>query len=193
MLPEVSLVPPTLEDVQRLAQWLDDDDVNSFWYGRGEDGLPLHIGYSPHQIINAPDTEWRQVFENEDRKIYAIYTKSGEHIGEAQLVIEWALQEAQLFMLIGRKDVWHQHYGTTAVVSLLDQAYETYELHRVWVDVPDYNEHAMQMCHHVGFVLEGHLRKTHRKDNAWYDSSAMGLLAEEYMRRRPSLMGSATN
>ena len=192
MLPEVALMPPTREDVQRLVDWLNDSEVSSLWYGQGEDGLPLHIGYSPHRVMQAPDAEWRRVFEDADRKIFAIHTDTEEHIGEAQLVIEWALQEAQLFILIGRKDLWHHHYGTAALIHLLDQAYETYELHRVWVDVPEYNEHALQMFRHFGFVLEGLLRKTHRKDDKWYDSFAMGLLTEEYVRRRSRLMGSAT-
>ena len=105
--------------------------------------------------------------------------------------IERVLQEAQLFILIGRKDLWHQHYGTMALVQLLDQAYESYELHRVWADIPEYNEHALQMFRHLGFVLEGHLRKTHRKDGEWYDSFAMGLLTDEYRRRRARVMDSS--
>ena len=192
MYPEVVLVPPTREDVQRLAEWLDDTEVNSLWYGRGDDGVPLHIGYSPHSILQASEPEWTRVFEDADRKIYSIYTTGGDHVGEGQLAIEWALQEAQLVILIGHKELWHQHYGTMAVVHLLDQAYETHELHRVWVDVPEYNEHALQMCRHLGFVLEGHLRKTHRKDDRWYDSFAMGLLADEYTRRRSRLLGQPT-
>tara|TARA_B100000315_G_C14419161_1_gene514699 strand:+ start:211 stop:798 length:588 start_codon:yes stop_codon:yes gene_type:complete len=192
MLPEVALMPPTREDVERLIDWLNDSEVSSLWYGQGEDGLPLHIGYSPHRVRQATDAEWSRVFESDDRKIFAIYTGAGEHIGEGQLVIEWPLQEAQLFVLIGRKDLWHRHYGTMALIHLLDQAFETYELHRVWADIPEYNEHALQMFRHLGFVLEGHLRKTHRKDDKWYDSYAMGLLTEEYVRRRSRLMGSAT-
>ena len=155
--------------------------------------MPLHTGYSPPRILQASDAEWSRVFENDDRKIFSICTTDGEHIGEAQLAIEWALQEAQLFIIIGLKDFWHQHYGTMALILLLDRAYETYELHRVWADVPDYNEHALQMMRHLGFVLEGHLRKTHRKDDIWYDSFAMGLLTDEYTRRRSRLMGTATS
>ena len=191
MFPAVTLQPPTREDVRRLADWLDDSEVTSFWYGRGDDQAPLHIGYSPHRILQASDADWSRVFEDENRKIFSVYIQDGEHIGEAQLVIEWALQEAQLFILIGRKDLWHQHYGTMAVIHLLDQAYENYELHRVWADVPEYNEHALRMLRHVGFVLEGHLRKTHRKDDKWYDSFAMGLLTDEYIRRRSRLFGGA--
>ena len=189
MFPEVTLTQVTRSDVQRIKEWLSDKEVSSSWYGLGEDGLPLHIGYSPDRIVEATDDEWQQVFMDEGRKFLSVYTDQGEHIGEGQLVIEWPLQEAQLFLLIGRKDLWHHHYGTSALIELLDHAYKTYELHRVWVDVPEYNQHALQMFRHLGFVLEGHLRKTHRKEDAWYDSFAMGLLVDEYSRRRARLTG----
>jgi RimJ/RimL family protein N-acetyltransferase len=189
MYPEVTLLQTSRDDVQRLGEWLEDVDVNSSWYGTGEDGSPLHIGYSPSQVLTSSDDEWRQVFEDQDRRIYSVYTTDGQHIGEGQLEIEWPLQEARAFMLVGRKDLWHHHYGTVALIGLLDQAYKTLGLHRVWVDVPEYNEHAMQMCRHLGFILEGHLRKTHRKGDQWYDSFAMGLLSDEFARRRARLLG----
>ncbi len=188
MFPQITLSSLTREDVNRLADWLSDNDVNSLWYGLGEDGQPLHIGYSPQQILEVSPEEWAEFLDDEDRKIYPVYTSEGEHIGEGQLVIEWPLLEAQLFLLIGRKDLWHHHYGTSALVSLLDEAFNTYELHRVWVDVPEYNENALRMFRHLGFVLEGHFRRTHRKDDNWYDSFAMGLLWDEYPRRRARLM-----
>ncbi len=188
MFPEIKLTTGTREDVKRIIEWLDDAEVNSMWYGLGDDGKPLHIGYSPHELLEASDEQIQQVFEDEVRRIYSVYTDDGAHIGEGQLVVESPLMEAQLFLLVGRKDLWHHHYGTMAMIKLLDEAYEDHGLHRVWVDVPEYNEHALQMCQHLGFVLEGRLRKTHRKDGQWYDSSAMGLLAEEYMRRRSRLM-----
>ena len=188
MFPEVKLTTGTREDVKRIIEWLDDAEVNSMWYGLGDDGKPLHIGYSPHELLEASDEQIQQVFEDDVRRIYSVYTDDGAHIGEGQLVVESPLMEAQLFLLVGRKDLWHHHYGTMAMIKLLDEAYEDHGLHRVWVDVPEYNEHALQMCQHLGFILEGHLRKTHRKDGQWYDSSAMGLLSEEYMRRRSRLM-----
>ena len=189
MFPKISLVSPSREDIQRLVGWLDDDETNSLWYGRDQDGFPLHIGYSPHRISGASEGDWSGIFEDENRKIYSIYTEGGEHIGEGQLVVEWALKEAQVFILIGRRDLWNQHYGTMALVGLLDEAFQSFALHRVWGDVPEYNEHALEMFRHLGFVLEGHLRKTHRKDEDWYDSFAMGLLTDEYLRRRSRLLG----
>jgi len=190
MFPEVTLKKTTREDVGRMAEWLNDAEVNAMWYGLGDDGKPMHHGYSPHELFHASDEELGLVVDNEDRKIYSVFSQGGEHIGEGQLVVDWPLLEAQLFLLIGRKELWHHHYGTVAMIRLLDQAFETLGLHRVWVDVPEYNEPALQICRHLGFVLEGHMRKSHRKDGEWYDSSAMGLLADEYARRRDRLMGS---
>ena len=190
MFPEVALTGTTREDVGRMAEWLSDGDVNTKWYGLGDDGRPLHHGYSPHVLLESSDQEMSLVVDNEDRKIYSVYSDEGEHIGEGQLVIDWPLLEAQLFLLIGRKDLWHHHYGTAAMIRLLDEAFENLRLHRVWADVPEYNEHALQICRHLGFVLEGRMRKSHRKDGEWYDSSTLGLLTEEYARRRDRLMGS---
>ena len=189
MFPDVSLVQVTREDVQRMRGWLNDPEVNTMWYGSDDDGFPLHLGYSPHTILESSHDEWQATFVSEDRKILSVYSADGEHIGEGQLAIEWPLMECQLVLIVGRKDLWHHHYGTMALIKLLDEAFSVQGLHRVWVDVPEYNEHALRMFRHVGFVLEGHMRKTHRKNGEWYDSYAMGLLVDEYSRRRARLMG----
>ena len=190
MLPEIRLAGVTVEDVARVEVWLDDPEVNTSWYGVDENQTPIHIGYSPHSMRSASGEALVSTLEDDSRKIFSIYTSEGDHIGEGQLVIEWPLLEAQLFLLIGRKDLWHHHYGSAALIRLLDHAYDGCNLHRVWVDVPEYNENALTMCQHLGFILEGHLRGTHRKNGEWYDSLALGLLVEEYYRRRERLLGS---
>jgi len=182
--PSINLRSPTIEDIERVSEWLADSQVSESWYGMDEHGNPLHIGYSPVDEISNRDGKPLAQVLSASRKIWSIYADDEGHIGEGQLVVEWPLQEAQLFVLIGRKDLWHHHYGTSALINLLDEAFDNLDLHRVWVDVPEYNEHALSMFQHLGFVLEGHLRSTHKKNDTWYDSSAMGLLAPEYARRR---------
>lgn len=190
MFPQVSLTAPTRDDVGRLMEWLEDEEVNTSWYGLGEDGRPLHAGYVPSQVLEGGGPEWERVFNDDNRKVFAVYSGEGEHIGEAQLVIEWPLLEAQAYILVGRKDLWHHHFGTIALVTLLDHAFNELGLHRIWVDVPEYNKPAMSMVEHIGFVVEGHFRKAHRRGDQWFDSYALGLLAEEYPRRRARLMES---
>ena len=188
MLPEVKLGPVSRQDIEQMLEWLKDEEVNAAWYGTSEEGEPLHIGYSPADILQASDTEWEELFGDESRKIFSVQTADGDHIGEAQMVIEAPLWEAQLFILIGRKDLWYRGYGTSGLVHLLDLAFYTYGLHRAWVDIPEYNLPAIHMCERIGFVLEGRLRGTHRKGGEWFDSLAMGLLADEYARRRARLV-----
>ena len=191
MLPEVKLTQVSKEDVQRIEEWLQDEEVNASWYGCNEQGEPLHIGYSPKRMLDATPKEWEEVFSSEERHIFSVSTTDGQHLGEAQMVIEAPLWEAQLFILVGRKDLWYRGYGTAGLAQLLDLAFYTYGLHRAWVDVPEYNLPAIHMCERIGFVLEGHLRGTHPKEGQWYDSMCMGLLADEYTRRRVRLMEGA--
>lgn len=191
MVPDIRLTEVSREDIQRMAHWLEDTEVMALWYGADENGDPLHIGYSPKAILRASDEEWKQTFDDEVRKIFSIYDAHEGHIGEAQMVIEPPLHEAQVFVIIGRKDLWLHHYGSAAMFQLLDIAFSTYKLHRAWVDVPDYNIHALHMCERLGFLLEGHLRSTHPKDGKWYDSLIMGLLEREFSRRRPKLIEQA--
>ena len=193
MFPEVTLVSPTREDVQRIADWLDDPEVSAVWYGVGDDGKPLHTGYTPENVLSGGSEEWDHVFSDENRTIFSVYTGDGEHIGEGQLQVEWPLLEARADLLVGRKDLWHHHYGTSALIGLLDHAFGPLGLHRVWVDIPEYNEPGMHMVQHLGFVLEGRLRKTHRKNNEWFDSAVLGLLSDEYPRRRAKLMETAVS
>ena len=192
MFPQVTLTAPTREDVGRMAEWLDDPEVSAVWYGIGDDGKPLHTSYSPGALADGDQEDWDHIFSDENRAIFSIYTSEGHHIGEAQLVIEWPLLEARADLLVGRKDLWHHHFGTSGLICLLDRAFGSLGLHRVWVDVPEYNEPGMQMVQHLGFVVEGHLRKTHRKNDEWYDSSVLGLLAEEYPRRRARFIEAVT-
>jgi len=66
------------------------------------------------------------------RFIFSIYTDGNEHIGECQVLLDDS-GGAELSMLIGRKDLWHRGYGTSATLALLDQVFNYYALERAWV------------------------------------------------------------
>ncbi len=188
MVPEIRLVTAIRQDVERMGRWLRDEEVSASWYGTDAGGEPFHIGYLPRHMVEATPWEWNQVFGDDDRRIFSVLTSDGEHIGEGQMAVEKALSVAQLFILIGQKDLWYKGYGTAALIQLLDLAFDTYGLHRAWVDVPEYNLPALHICERVGFVMEGRFRGAHPKDGKWHDSVVMGLLHNEYARRRTRLV-----
>ena len=119
----VSLRPTTREDVSRIRQWLEDEEVSERWFGRYSYGDPAHQGYHPSEMEGASEEEWKRVFDNPEHRILSIYTSEDEHIGEVHIAIEESLGDGQLSILVGRKDMWHLGYGTAGTESALELAF----------------------------------------------------------------------
>ena len=181
----VALRSVTRDDVARLRKWLEDEEVAESWFGRYSYGDPAHLGYHPELIDKASDEGWEQVFNDPEHRIYSIYSEQGEHIGELHIAIEESLADGQMSILVGRKDMWHQGYGTAGVKAGLQTAFEEAGLYRIWVDIPEYNTAARAMFEHLGFVHEGTLRKSRPHEGSRFDSVVMGMLAAEYTERAP--------
>ena len=182
---KVTLKTVTREDVGRINQWLEDEEVSESWFGRYSYGDPAHLGYHPEEMERASDERWEQVFSDPEHRTLSIYTQKGEHIGEVHAAIEESLGDAQMSIFIGRKDLWHHGYGTAGMRAALDLAFNEWGLYRVWVDVPEYNTAALAMCEHLGFQHEGTLRKSRPHEGSRFDSVVMGVLAAEYKARSP--------
>jgi len=69
--------------------------------------------------------------------------------------------------------------GTEAVRLSMRHAFDV-GLHRVELDVYDFNTRARHIYEKVGFVLEGTKREALRFDDAWVDCHVMGLLASQW-------------
>lgn len=187
---QVELKQVTRDDVGRIAEWLKDPEVAESWFGRYTYGDPAHLGYEPEKMIDATEAEWNEVFHDPHhephRDIFSIYALDGEHVGEGQLSIDEALGDAQLSVLIGRKDRWHSGFGTAAVLAMLEHVFEHLHLHRAWVDVPEYNMPARNMFATIGFQHEGTLRQSRPHEGARHNSAILGILIDEYERHYPN-------
>jgi RimJ/RimL family protein N-acetyltransferase len=92
-------------------------------------------------------------------------------------------QNAELGILIGRKDLWGQGYGKEALHLLLAYAFDELNLHRVMLRVFATNERAIRAYKSVGFVEEGRMREDIYRGGEWVDSVVMGILKHEYRKR----------
>lgn len=179
----VTLRKVTREDISHIRQWLEDEEVSESWFGRYSYGDPAHLGYHPAEVENASQEQWERTFNNPEHRIMSIYSEEGEHIGEVHIAIEESLGDGQVSVLIGRKDLWHQGYGTLSMRATLEAAFDEYGLYRVWADIPEYNTAALTLFTHLGFVHEGTLRKSRPHEGSRFDSVVMGMLATEYTKR----------
>ena len=185
MLPEVSLRPVAREDVVRLGAWLRDEEVSSRWFGHYACGDPVHRGYDPDRIIGATDAEWERVFRYDPQRfIFSVCDEYGDHIGEAQALLDDG-GGAELSLLIGRKDLWHRGYGTSTMISMLDQVFRYYELDRAWVNVPMDNTAALGLFTKLGFVEQETRELCRRPEGSYLHACILSMEASEYVARQP--------
>ncbi len=152
MLPEVTLKSVSRDDVDRIAWWLQDDDLSSRWFGQYGADDPVHPGYDPRHMLEASDWEWRRTFADPRRTIFSIYSTADEHVGECQVQMDGE-GGAELSVLIGRKDLWHHGYGTATMLELLDRVFNRMGLESAWVTVPVGNRPAIGLFEKLGFAI----------------------------------------
>ena len=179
MLPEVTLKDVTRDDVDRIAWWLEDRELSSSWFGHYSCGDPVHRGYDPQHMLEAPDWEWARVFGDPSRLIFSIYSDRDEHIGECQVVMDGG-GGAELALLIGRKDMWHHGYGTSTVIALLDKVFDELRLTKGWVNVPEDNVPALGLFEKLGFVIEATRELCTRSDGAAINASILAIDRTSY-------------
>ncbi|MEU2665565.1 GNAT family protein [Micromonospora sp. NPDC007220] len=86
---------------------------------------------------------------------------------------------AVLDIHLGEKDYWGRGFATDTVRTACRYGFAKMRLHKVTLTVVADNEAAYRVYEKVGFVEEGRLRQTFRRDGRWHDTYTMGLLEGE--------------
>ncbi len=91
---------------------------------------------------------------------------------------------------IGEKDAWGHGFGTEATRLMVDHAFETLGLHRIALNVFEFNERATRAYLRCGFVVEGRSRESIWRDGRWWDELAMSILESDWRVARDAARGS---
>jgi RimJ/RimL family protein N-acetyltransferase len=81
---------------------------------------------------------------------------------------------------IGERACWGKGYGSDAMRVILRYAFTELNLHRVTLDVFEYNPRAIRSYEKVGFKHEGRARGVLHRDGRRWDLIFMGILREEW-------------
>lgn len=113
---------------------------------------------------------------------FAVHVKDErEPIGVISLMnISEAHDSADLSVILGHVEDRDQGYGADAISTLLDYAFDELSLHRVGLSVFEFNEPAISAYEKLGFLTEGRLRKTVKRDGEFYDAILMSVLKPEW-------------
>lgn len=118
--------------------------------------------------------------------IFVIETIEGEEwlpIGTIGLHrVDWKNRLGVLGIAIWEKRFWNRGLGTRVVRTLLRFAFLKLNLHRVELEVYDFNPRAMRCYEKAGFRLEGTRRQALYRDGSYHDIHRMGTLQEEFQK-----------
>jgi ribosomal-protein-alanine N-acetyltransferase len=99
-------------------------------------------------------------------RLFGIFLKkSGKHIGNVRLFnFSEKHRRAELGIMLFDKSQWSKGYGTEAIVSVTDYAFNELKLHKICADYYAFNTASARMFRKAGFENEGVF-----KDHFWLD------------------------
>jgi len=94
---------------------------------------------------------------------------------------------------IGEPDYWSKGYGSDAMQIILRYAFQELNLHRLSLDVFEYNPRAIRSYQKVGFQVEGRYRQSLNREGRRWDMIFMGITRQEWLARQQEPDSKAAN
>jgi len=94
--------------------------------------------------------------------------------------INWVDKSAVCGIDVAGRGNWGKGYGSEAMRLLLDFAFKSLNLHRVELNVMDFNERAQRCYRKVGFKEVGRKRQARFIDGKYHDAVLMDVLRDEW-------------
>lgn len=170
---EIRLRPVEKDDLPRFVVWLNDPEVRR--------GLSFYLPMSTED-----EQRWFEALGERDPaerpfSIDASQDGGWVHIGSCGLFsIDFRNRSAELGILIGEKRLWGRGLGSDVLRTLLRHAFDTLNMHRVFLRVFAHNARAIKAYEGVGFVAEGRLREDHFDQGSYEDTLLYSILREEW-------------
>ncbi|WP_040952033.1 GNAT family N-acetyltransferase [Gorillibacterium massiliense] len=165
------------EDLPYIRQWCNDGEITEHLSDR----------FLYPQTVNASEAFLNGVLEGKsDFKGFVIASKdSAEYIGQIDLFqLDWKNRSAELGIVIGRKDLLGAGYGSEAIRLLLDFAFDSMNLNRVYLELHEANRRGRKCYEKCGFKEEGRLKEKLYKNGRYIDMIIMSVLKREHEANR---------
>lgn len=173
---DVYLRPVEEEDLPKLKQWINDPEVKRFL-----------AAYMPFNDL-AERSWFERISKSTDEMILGIALMSDDRLigvtGFHQ--IHPKDHRATFGISIGEKSSWNKGYGFEATRLMTDIGFDTLNLHRIELQVYDFNERAIRVYEKAGWVREGASRERHYHNGRFWDVINMAILRQEWDALRKS-------
>jgi RimJ/RimL family protein N-acetyltransferase len=165
----VVLRPLRSDDRARSVRWRNDPDIR--------DNI---LGYR-FPVTEAMEADWVEAVlkdQSRTRVVLAIEDKSdGALVGFIYLNnIDWFARNAEFGILIGERSRHGKGLAREALHLVADYAFESLNLHKLYLRVVAFNKRALRLYRAFGFVDEGLQRQQAYLRGRYYDVVLMGLI-----------------
>lgn len=114
-----------------------------------------------------------------DNRMFVIELENETAIGIVGFKnLDWINSNSELFIYIGNENYWGKGYGKEALKLLINFAFNSLNLHMLYLEVFSYNENATKMYEKLGFNQDGILRQSKYQDGQYYDKIIMSKINE---------------
>ncbi len=136
-----------LDDAAADYRWRCDPELARF-----DAAAPLRMALEDFRVTFEEDLRFPSPF----RRVYAIESIDGEHIGNVMYYnIDERRGEAELGITIGERRFWSAGYGRDAVRTFVRYIFENSKLTRIYLNTLDWNVRAQRCFRAAGFATCG--------------------------------------
>lgn len=168
-------IPLDERHLANILRWLEDESL------RDHLGTIFPISWPRHQ-------EWfRNLATDRTQLVQAIERRTDQaHVGMIGLThIDLIYRNAELWLYVGETDQRGSGAAREAFEQTVAFAFRTLGLHRVFVQVFDFNRRAQRFFEKCGMRREGQLREAVFKRGRFWDKHVFGMLANEFAPETP--------
>lgn len=156
------------------------------WSRSSETFRLMDSGVSRPYSVKATKDMFEKEFQQEKPNdfLFTIHMlQDDQMIGDIGLDgIRWMHGDCFVGIGIGEEQFWGKGYGTDAMRIILRFAFYELNLHRVSLNVFDYNPRAIRSYEKAGFTHEGRVRQSLNRAGRRWDVVYMGILRAEWER-----------
>lgn len=169
----LTLRPLSLGDANALFPIFSDDDTMRYW---------AHGPVSSIQDMRK-SLEYNLTAEGQPPNAFAICeTADGPAMGWVTLYAFHDGNAGAGYILA--KELRGRGLVREAMVALLDYAFETRRLHRLYLDIDPDNSASIRLAQTMQFRWEGHFKESFLREGVYYDSVFYAMLAREWQALR---------
>jgi len=159
-----------LEDIERTVRWHNDPE------------LYLSLAGTFRYVSKSSERDWiekKVAYSSTETNLAICESATDRHVGNIYLRnICWVARRGNMEVCIGEKDSRSKGYGKSAIMQLIQYAFDELGLQKICLSALSDNSNAKVLYEKCGFVTEGVLRRHVFKNGCFKDIISMGLHRE---------------